>query len=350
MNCFFGAANTENGFFSVFDEIFSPEVFRRIYILKGGPGTGKSTFLRAIGAEAEKRGFSPEYIICSSDPRSLDGVILPELSAAIFDGTAPHTAEALYPGAVEQTIHLEDAFDISFLQKKREVIRALLEEKKKTYASAYQYLSAAGVMEREKDGILSSLFLEEKADGAIGRLLSFLHEKQKGKEKHRYLSAITGEGLVRLDTLWHRAKKIYAVTDFHGLGYFFMQKLYRKLSSREIGMTVCADPLMRIHTEAIFLEKEEILFVVSKVPYVRTPDKIINSERFVCKEALSVQRKSLRCAEKCEAGLLQGAYDSLARATAFHRKAEAIYGSAVDFSKVDAIREKFLSEIFANNM
>jgi hypothetical protein len=35
MKKFFAAANTELGFRSLFDEIFAPEKFRRIYILKG---------------------------------------------------------------------------------------------------------------------------------------------------------------------------------------------------------------------------------------------------------------------------------------------------------------------------
>ena len=46
MEKYFAAANTESGFFSLFDEVFSPEHLRRIYILKGGPGTGKSTHTR----------------------------------------------------------------------------------------------------------------------------------------------------------------------------------------------------------------------------------------------------------------------------------------------------------------
>jgi Mrp family chromosome partitioning ATPase len=53
MKKFFAAANTEMGFRSLFDEIFAPEKFRRIYILKGGPGTGKSTLMRNLGAVAE---------------------------------------------------------------------------------------------------------------------------------------------------------------------------------------------------------------------------------------------------------------------------------------------------------
>ena len=35
-------------------------------------------------------GETVEYILCSADPDSLDGVVLPRLGAALVDGTAPH--------------------------------------------------------------------------------------------------------------------------------------------------------------------------------------------------------------------------------------------------------------------
>ena len=111
MKKFFAAANTSNGFSSLFDEIFAPEKFRRVYILKGGPGTGKSTLMGNIGLIAQSRGYDVEYICCSSDPDSLDGVIITELSVAILDGTSPHITDPVYPGAVERIVNLAEAFD-----------------------------------------------------------------------------------------------------------------------------------------------------------------------------------------------------------------------------------------------
>ena len=42
----FISANSERGFFSLYDEVFDMHSFDRIFILAGGPGTGKSTLLR----------------------------------------------------------------------------------------------------------------------------------------------------------------------------------------------------------------------------------------------------------------------------------------------------------------
>jgi hypothetical protein len=60
------------------------------YFVKGRPGSGKSTMLKKLAAEAERRGFDIEVYHCGFDPNSLDMLIVPEKSVAIFDSTAPH--------------------------------------------------------------------------------------------------------------------------------------------------------------------------------------------------------------------------------------------------------------------
>ncbi|QRG68963.1 hypothetical protein [Brevibacillus choshinensis] len=60
------------------------------YFIKGRPGSGKSTMLKKLVNEAVKQGVDVEVYHCGLDPHSLDMVILPEKSVALFDSTAPH--------------------------------------------------------------------------------------------------------------------------------------------------------------------------------------------------------------------------------------------------------------------
>lgn len=62
---------------------------KRIFI-KGLPGTGKSTIMKAIKREALERGFDVQMVWCGLDATSIDMVIIPELKFCIFDSTAPH--------------------------------------------------------------------------------------------------------------------------------------------------------------------------------------------------------------------------------------------------------------------
>ena len=85
----FLGANSAEGFRSLYEDFCRGEGdFLRI--IKGGPGCGKSSFMRHIGEAAEKKGLEVEYILCSGDPDSLDGVYIPALRLGYADGTAPH--------------------------------------------------------------------------------------------------------------------------------------------------------------------------------------------------------------------------------------------------------------------
>ena len=87
---YFLGANAPDGFYSLYPELIDLERARAVYILKGGPGCGKSTLMRRVGERMEQAGLETEYILCSGDPDSLDGLVLPQLGVAIVDGTAPH--------------------------------------------------------------------------------------------------------------------------------------------------------------------------------------------------------------------------------------------------------------------
>ena len=350
MKKFFAAANTENGFLSLFDEIFAPEKFRRIYILKGGPGTGKSTLMQKIGSVAQTKGYDVEYICCSSDPDSLDGVIISELAVAILDGTAPHMTDPIYPGAVERIVDLGVAFDFHLLEEKRNELIPLIREKRASYRTAYRFLSAVGKIEREHDALLRNFYLREKAEAAAKRLVAPLLGSQRKEEKKRYISAICGKGVCHLDTLYEQAEKVYAITDQNGLGYLFMDTLYARLRSEGFSLILCPSPVSGERKEAIFLNEGRVLFAVIGGKDTLLADKTVNSARFVDKEQLAQKRRSLRFMEKCESSLLDGAMACFAQAGEYHAKAERIYGACVDFSKVDAVFDKIIDEIFENNV
>ena len=86
---YFLGANSAQGFYSLYPQWFDQREIQAYYILKGGAGCGKSTLMKHIGEKMEEAGCLVEYIPCSGDPDSLDGIRLPERGIAIVDGTAP---------------------------------------------------------------------------------------------------------------------------------------------------------------------------------------------------------------------------------------------------------------------
>jgi len=47
----FPGSNTSKGFYSFYDYIIDQREASRIFVIKGGPGVGKSTFMRKIGED-----------------------------------------------------------------------------------------------------------------------------------------------------------------------------------------------------------------------------------------------------------------------------------------------------------
>ena len=143
----FASSNSFYGFRSYFGEAFDSEGYDRIFVLKGGPGTGKNTLMRKCAELSEHSGYDTEKIYCSSDPRSLDGVIIGNgrKKVAVLDGTAPHERDAVIPVAVDIIINLGDAFNKEGLTLAKKSIIELNKNKSREYINAYNELSFSSV-------------------------------------------------------------------------------------------------------------------------------------------------------------------------------------------------------------
>ena len=53
---YFLGANSPSGFYSLYDELLPVEQAEQMYILKGGPGCGKSTLMRQVARQAREAG------------------------------------------------------------------------------------------------------------------------------------------------------------------------------------------------------------------------------------------------------------------------------------------------------
>ncbi len=135
---FFLGANTYGGFCSLYREYVFSGGIERLYILKGGAGCGKSTFLRAVADKLSAAGRAVRLIYCSGDPDSLDGIDIPEFKTAVFDGTAPHVLEPEYAGERDFYIDLS-----RFYKKSTSGLKELTDGCRAKYGRAYSFLAAA---------------------------------------------------------------------------------------------------------------------------------------------------------------------------------------------------------------
>ncbi|WP_164997130.1 PRK06851 family protein [Clostridium minihomine] len=226
----FPGNNTSQGFFSYFDYILPHAQANRIYCLKGGPGVGKSTFLKRIGERMLLEGYQLEYLHCASDPDSLDGLVIPALGVSLVDGTAPHVTDPVYPAAVDEIIHLGEYWDAEAIRRNRDEIVRINAKNKRQYKRAYQYLSAAKCL---MDDILETVSSATDKAGALLQAQRVIDEEltwisgngKLGRTRRLFASAITPSGIVHhLESLADSAEKVYYIKNLWGVGVHEMLK------------------------------------------------------------------------------------------------------------------------------
>jgi len=342
-NSYFAGANTPSGFVEEYSNLFSEDSFEKIYIIKGGSGTGKSTMIKKCAALGESLGGEITHIYCSSDPDSLDGIIIKkkERLIGVIDGTAPHTKDPVYAGACGEIVNCADHWDTAILEKSREEIQLLVYQKKKSYENAYKYLAGAYDVTRMQKSLAEQCFEREKAQKAIGRISAALGGKgREGRVTYRRTSALTMKGAFRLGT-YEKAERVFAVRDCAFLSPLFFEELLKALLAQGLNAEVSKWPVYGI--AEIFLPDRSVSFV----PYRDGGEyeKIINLRRFADRSGMAQVKNKRQFSQNCYRALNEGALESLSECKKAHFALEDIYKRAMDFSGLDQLTDQLLEKI-----
>lgn len=349
---YFLGANSPSGFYSLYDHLLPPEQARAIYILKGGPGCGKSTLMRKVAAWAQEAGLETEYILCSGDPDSLDAVVFPDKAVAIVDGTAPHVVEPKYPGAVERYVNMGDCYDKAALWPLKQDIMDCMSGYKGCYQRAYRCLGAAAeIMEDQRSALLTDPLaqkLAKRARSILTREIPRQKARQPGQVKQRFLSAITHKGPVCLyGTALARCGRVYVLTDNCGLAHELLIHLLAGATANGYDTVACPDPMAPDRLAHLLIPQLGLAFLTSTadLPFPGEPSRRIRLDTAAEGEVLRRSRPRLRFAKKVSAALVEEAVSSLAQAKAMHDDLEAIYNPHVDFGLVDRLAQDVWQEI-----
>ncbi len=331
---FFAAANGYRGFKSYFGEIFDSEKFDKIYVLKGGPGTGKSFIMKNFSKHFFSRGFFTEAILCSSDTNSLDGVIVRknERAVAILDGTAPHERDALIPGAIDELINLGDGWDNRKLKNKREEILQLNSKKKSFYSEGYKNLSMAGYAASEALDLCKGHF-DFTGAGKGAEFFIASHKISKKSESCQKLYQAFGKcGLEELD-LFDGANVMH-IGGLKENAFLLLEEIRRAFEKNEIAFTRYPSPFSDKLTSAI--QTNDMVYLISENCDVCADDFAIpmsHRERDYFNELSSIEARFKERAAEC-----------FMRASEEHFLLEEIYTDCMNFSKNDNIQSRIISE------
>ncbi|MBO7310358.1 MAG: hypothetical protein J6U86_03070 [Clostridia bacterium] len=339
---FFAAANTSEGFKSYFEEIFFAPSIKKRYIIKGGPGTGKSSFIRRVAASAENAGHGVEYYYCSSDTRSLDGIVV-DGTLAMLDGTAPHSYDTVLPAACDELINLGEFWRADEIFRNADAIRLLDKEKKQAYSLAYEFLRAAGAVKKCMESVHRELLLEEKLGKAVKRAFDKLGlgGNAGGAQHTRQTVALGACGEIRLDTLKGLARVRYGIDDYYDTAWAFLSRLLELARKGGCECFVSYDNFSPSCPTEIYFPECSVWFGASDAP----EDIRINMKRFIDHELLTKKRSAYRASRRCFEVTREMALSSLSRAGRAHSKLEAYYVSNMDFARQSEYCSRFIGAL-----
>lgn len=363
---FFLASNTPQGFFSLFNHLYYPEQDWFCYIIKGGPGTGKSTLMKKIVEVSQKNKIKTELIYCSSDPHSLDAVIFPEIKKCIVDGTAPHTLDPIYPGISDKIINLGDFWNEKKLKKQKHKLLNLFADNKKFHNNSRALLKFIGKIQNIKNSIVKNYIRSNVIEEYSEKFFKQFYDEFKSPnancafghfEKLRFLDAFTPDGHTFFSETINAlcAKGVYIIEDKYDLAANeFLQKIKLKMIANNFDIISCPHPIApKDRLRAVLIPSIEVAFIAinpiteKKLLKIKKTYKKINAERFFDLTALKEHKNSVKFYEKIILELEKDVEINLKKALKNHDEIEKIYSSSMNYSQVDKVSNKLIRDIIS---
>ena len=350
---FFMGTNTADGYVSLFPELFDAKDGWTVYLIKGGPGTGKSGLMKRIAQEAQQRGYLVQRVYCSSDPKSLDAVRIPALKVCLLDATAPHTLDPQYPGAAETIVNLGEAWNEKKLQENAQRIFTLTDCNKDLHRRSVLFFQAAAcaMEDSRRRGLrtLSTEKIERYAQRFAAREL--ICSNAKGEEKRCFLNGNTPNGfLTMFDTAEFYCDKIIRITDETGAAAGeLMENLRRYAIGNGVRVLTCLNPFLPngrpLH---VIFPEERIGFFTDNFLQHFTPyaHKTLRGARFEKADEPVSGKQRIQFNKKAATQFIGDGVALLDKAKKVHDELEQFYIDAMDFERVNQITEDLMKEIF----
>ncbi|MCM3164020.1 PRK06851 family protein [Metabacillus litoralis] len=351
---YYAGGNTAKGFYSLYDSVLQD--LQRLYILKGGPGTGKSSLMKHVGQIMEEKGYDVEYLHCASDNKSIDGVILPNEGLGIVDGTAPHVIEPNAPGVIEEYVNIGVAWDSNKLSQHKEKILTLNQEISKKFNQAYETFAASLRAHDDIEDIYISNMDFAKANQLTDEIISLFYGEEeldkKPRVQHRFLGAATPDGAVDfIQNLTEDIEKRYFIKGRAGSGKSTMlKKIVAAGEQRGFDVEVYHCGFDPNSLDMVILREKGIAIFDSTAPHEyfpeRNSDEIIDMyERCITPGTDEKYAEDIARTTKAYKDKMKEAISYLAEAKQLRDQLESYYIEAMDFKKIDAIREELTEEI-----
>lgn len=333
--CLFAGGNTATGFVSFYHQLCAQA--RYTTILKGGPGVGKSTFMREAAQAFRQKGHPVSYYACSGDPDSLDAVMDEITGELIVDGTAPHMLDPKLPGAADSILNLGTCLNEKQLGMQADAIRSLNREIADRYAQAYRYLASAESVLQDAFAVYCMAVSEKHTRSLRSELALQLTRMEEGAGWELFAQAITCKGTLQsLDGIL--TDQVISLDLPWGLNpHPILEPLRQKAVASGWAHKVYRDPLHAQRIAHLQIGKTLITTAV-----------MMDAPRYeleIDKSVLAQYTGRMSFNRAAYDLMLHQAYDALNEAKKLHDALERLYTDAMDYDQLQSIKQQFLEKL-----
>ena len=347
---YFAGSNASKGLSSYFESILKPEKLKRMYILKGGPGVGKSSFMKKFAENMKEKDYSVDYIHCASDNDSLDGIIVHELKIAFVDGTAPHTIDRVLPGAADEIINLGEFLDGEQLQKHKCQIIQINQNKSLLYKSAFRYFQAAAIISEEinslYDQFIDNKKFNEMCNQVVNKLFPvYFQSDKRGTAINMFSEAYTANGFINYTQTFYQDKKLWAVV---GEDTNYTSKLLSIIADEAVkrgyDIECCYRPLAAENLQHLSIPDMNLMIVSTENPIHAGYEEIFDIHEIMDSDKLKAHISEIENNLYLHDLLINKALDKLHEAKKQHELLEVFYVNGMNFDGVNNVFNNTLNK------
>lgn len=341
----FTSSYTRRGFHTFIPQLLSG--LRRLFVLKGAPGSGQAAFMRQLGEAMLKRGFRAEFWISAFDPLNPEGILIPEIETALV------CENSLEPAAYDQIPDVK-IIDLALYEKqslaaaKTAAIDHLCEQIANCNERAAQLIEAAG---KSADAIqkITAAHINQKKITELGSDLAERIFDPSGVEKYYFASAITAEGVINyIDKLSQSCRKRYIFTGPAGSGKSAVIKAIAiQAREKDLAVEYYYSGFDAESLAAIIIPNFQVALVDAGylAINVQPGDEIIDSTQYLDHYDPQQFGSEIMPAQRRNEALLQEAQRQLEKAQLKLTELKRIYAAATDNIKLNRLREEIIAEI-----
>lgn len=331
-------ASTANGYKSFAEQNLCG--LERVFMLMGVAGCGKSGIIARVAASMAARGLDVELWQSATDTGTADGVVIPELAAAVVDAGFMEHMHPQNPGVVEEVYNMGACWEQNMLRADREEIALLAAKVKENM--------------REKSGLLAVLAQncppryvgdgfeldEDELDRIAAGLADEIFDERQARVRKFFAAAYTADGLCGLaQELCAGCRRRILLGDEAGA---VLARLVKRAVALGLDVEVFYDVLRPDVMQMVILPQLAVAVADSQTPGLQP----LAVDELYGRFATGDVADEVAAEVPDVAHLLAGLCLLLRQGGEMERRLAAKYTAAMDFERVDAVCGEILAKLW----